>query len=98
MPKSKQMTALVIALCRALIATIGHKQPPYWTSIDSIRRALGVPLDELEAAVIYAVAQGLVQVEGQPATKLAVTPSGTMLSPVLPPAPKRSTRKPSPRM
>jgi hypothetical protein len=81
---------LVVALCRALVAAVGHKPPPYWPSIDPIRDALGVPMDQLNAAVEWAKVHHLVDVSGKPAHSLTVAHEGIMLSA---PARKRKTKK-----
>jgi hypothetical protein len=88
---------LVIALCRALVAAVGHKPPPYWTSIDPIRDALGVPIDKLNAAVEWAKAHHLVDVSGKPAHSLTVTHEGIMLSTtVRKPKTAKAVKKPRP--
>jgi hypothetical protein len=80
MIEEKPTPQLVIALCRALVSAGADRRTAYWINVDRIREALGVPLDELDAAVAYALAQKLVRVNGLPAHSLTVTYDGLTLS------------------
>jgi hypothetical protein len=80
MAKAKPPPRLVIHLCRALVAAGADRRTAYWINIDQIREALGVPLDELDAAVASAVTNGLVRVNSLPARSLTVTYDGLTLS------------------
>jgi hypothetical protein len=71
---------LVIALCRALADATADGKAPYWLSIFGAREALGVTMEELDAAVAYAIANGLVRTDGAPAHALAVTNKGIELA------------------
>jgi len=64
MPKANGPSKLVIELCRALVAAGADRRTAYWINIDQIREALGVPLDELDVAVAYAVKKDLVRADG----------------------------------
>jgi hypothetical protein len=80
MAKAKLPPRLVIHLCRALVAAGADRRIAYWIKIEQIREALGVPLDELDAAVACAVTNGLVRVNSLPAHSLTVTYDGLTLS------------------
>lgn len=80
MPKRQAHPPLVIALCRALVEMGASRRTAYWLSIDRVREALGVPLEELDQAVAYAVAHHLVRADGLPAHSLTVTYDGLMLA------------------
>lgn len=79
MAKSKA-PPLVIALCRALADATSDKRTAYWLSIDRVREALDVPLEDLDEAVAYAVAHHLVRADGLPAHSLTVTYDGLTLA------------------
>ena len=68
-------------LCRALVDLMGDHPPTmYWLSIDRVRDRLGVSIEKVDEAVIYAVEANLVLVDGLPAQhSLAVTHDGRML-------------------
>jgi hypothetical protein len=84
---------LVIDLCRALVAAGADRRTAYWINVRRIREALGVPLDELDAAVAYAVARKLVRVDGLPVHSLTLTYDGFTLSS----ASRKAGAKTSPR-
>jgi hypothetical protein len=65
MPKPKP-PLLVIELCRALVEEGDDRPTAYWFNIDKIRDKLGVPLENLNVAMTWAVAHKLVRVDGLP--------------------------------
>jgi hypothetical protein len=80
MAKTTSPPPLVLDLCRALVEAGADRQNGYWINVDRIRAALGVPLDEFDAALAYAVAEKLVRVNGLPVHSLTVTYDGLTLS------------------
>lgn len=80
MIEEKPTPQLVIALCRALVSAGADRPTAYWINVDRIREALGVPLDEIDGAIAYAVAQKLVRVNGLRVHSLTVTYDGLTLS------------------
>jgi hypothetical protein len=80
MTKSKASPPLVVKLCRALVEAGADRKTGYWINVDRVRAALGIPTEELDAAIACAVARKLVRVNGLPADRLTVTYDGLTLS------------------
>jgi hypothetical protein len=73
MAEAKPPPPLVLRLCRALVVAGADRRTAYWINVDRIRESLGVPLDELDQAVAYAVGKGLLRSDILPAQILTVS-------------------------
>jgi hypothetical protein len=73
---------LVRKLCSALVELMGDRPPTmYWVSIDRVRDRLGVSIEKMDAAVIYAVQANLVLADSLPEPhSLTVTHDGWVLA------------------
>jgi hypothetical protein len=70
----------VIALCRALVDAAAGRRPADWPSISGLQESLGVTMEEMDGAVAYSVANGLVCADGTPPRSLTVTYEGIALA------------------
>jgi hypothetical protein len=75
-----QHPSLVIDLCRVLVEATVRARSAYWTSVFGVQEALAVSLDEVNIAVAYAIAAGLVCADGAPALSLTATYEGIELA------------------
>jgi hypothetical protein len=70
----------VVALCRTLVEATACKKDAYWLSIYGVREAMGVTFGELNEALAYAIAAGLVRSDEEPPCRLIVTYEGIELA------------------
>ena len=74
--ETRRLAALALKVCEAVVELTRHRRQrgrgEQWVMLATVQDWLGVPDDDLQAAVAFAVSQGALMAEGDPVHSVAV--------------------------